>query len=119
MIGWLLIATGLLQAIVTDLGQGWALSGTPRGWPGAAAADLVANMAWPVGGALMAATFVLFPSGSMPQQGRVWPWVLPLGCLGAVVTMAGWATGDEVSRGPGERSQPAAERVGAERPALL
>ena len=96
VIGWLLIAT-VLQAIVSDLGQGWALSGTPRGWPGAAVADLVANAVWPVGGALMAAMFVLFPSGSAPQQGKVWPWVLPLACLGSVVTMAGWATGDEVS----------------------
>src|SRR3954451_9501469 len=98
VIGWLLIATGLLvQAIVSDLGQGWALSGTSRGWPGAADADLAANSVWAVGGAIMAATFVLFPDGSAPQQGRVWPWVLPLGCLGSVVLMAGWATGDDVS----------------------
>ena len=98
-IGWLLIATGLVNAIVSDLAQGWVLAGTVRGWPGTVAVDLVVNTAWPIGGALMAATFVLFPSGSPPQQGRVWPWVLPLGCLGAVVTMAGWATGDEVTEG--------------------
>jgi len=98
VIGWLLIATGLLQqAIASDLGQAWALYGTSQGWPGAAAADLAALTAWPVGGALAAATFVLFPDGSPPQQGRVWPWVLPLACLGSVVLMAGWATGDEVS----------------------
>ena len=98
-IGWLLIATGLVNAIVSDFAQGWALVGTGRGWPGAVAADLVFNMSWPIGGVLMAATFVLFPDGSFPQQGRVWPWVLPLGCLGAVVAMAGWATGDEVTAG--------------------
>ncbi len=98
-IGWLLIATGLVNAIVSDLAQGWVLAGTVRAWPGTVAVDLVVNTAWPIGGALMAATFVLFPSGSPPQQGRVWPWVLPLGCLGAVVTMAGWATGDEVTEG--------------------
>ena len=98
-IGWLLIATGLVSAIVSDFAQGWALVGTVRGWPGAVAADLVFNMSWPIGGVLMAATFVLFPDGSPPQQGKVWPWVLPLGCLGAVVTMAGWATGDEVTAG--------------------
>ena len=98
-IGWLLIATGLVSAIVSDFAQGWALAGTVRGWPGAVAADLVFNMSWPIGGVLMAATFVLFPDGSPPQQGKVWPWVLPLGCLGAVVTMAGWATGDEVTAG--------------------
>jgi signal transduction histidine kinase len=98
-IGWLLIATGLVNAIVSDLAQGWVLAGTVRAWPGTVAVDLVVNTAWPIGGALMAATFVLFPSGSPPQRGRVWPWVLPLGCLGAVVTMAGWATGDEVTEG--------------------
>ena len=99
VIGWLLIANGLLQAVTSDLGQGWALYGTPRGWPGTDAASLASVTSWPAGGVLLAATFVLFPSGSMPQQGRVWPWVLPLGCLGAVVTTAGWATGDEVSAG--------------------
>lgn len=95
-IGWLLIATGLLQAVVTDLGQGWALSGTARGWPGSAAADLAANSAWAVGGGLMAATFVLFPDGRLPRSGRVWPWVLPVGGIGSVVLLAGWATGDQV-----------------------
>lgn len=97
VIGWLLIATGLLQAIVSDLGQGWALVGTSRGWPGSAVADLAANSSWTVGGALMAATFVLFPDGRRPQSGRVWPWVVPLGGIGSVITLAGWATGQQVS----------------------
>lgn len=96
VIGWLLIAAGLLQAIVSDLGQGWALVGTSRGWPGSALADLAANSSWTVGGALMAATFVLFPNGRRPASGRVWPWVLPVGGIGSVVLLAGWATGDQV-----------------------
>ena len=96
VIGWLLIATGMLQAIASDLSQGWALWGTSRGWFGAALADLVANSSWTVGGALMAATFVLFPNGRRPETGRVWPWVLPLGGIGSLVTLAGWSTGDQV-----------------------
>lgn len=96
-VGRLLIATGLVQAIVNDLAQAWALAGTPRGWAGAGPADLAANSNWPIGGALLAATFVLFPSGTLPSSGRVWPWVLPLGCIGSVVLMAGWATGDQMS----------------------
>ena len=97
VIGWVLIAAGLLQGVVSDLGQGWALAGTPRGWSGSAVADLAASCAWALGGALMAATFVLFPDGRLPQAGRLWPWVLPLGGIGSVVTLAGWATGDQVS----------------------
>lgn len=97
VIGWLLIATGLLQAIVSDLGQGWALAGTAMGWPGSALADLAANSSWTVGGALMAATFVLFPDGRRPRSGGVWAWVLPVGGIGSVVLLAGWATGDQVS----------------------
>jgi signal transduction histidine kinase len=96
LIGRLLIATGLLQAVVSDLGQGWALSGTPRGWPGSAVADLAANSVWALGGGLMAATFVLFPDGRLPRSGRVWPWVLPVGGIGTLVLLAGWATGDQV-----------------------
>jgi signal transduction histidine kinase len=97
VIGWLLIVTGLLQAIVSDLGQGWALVGTSQGLPGSAFADLVANSSWPLGGALMAATFVLFPNGHRPASSRVWPWVLPVGGIGSVVLLAGWVTGDQVS----------------------
>ena len=96
LIGWLLIATGLLQAVVSDLGQGWALFGTSREWPGTAVADLAANSAWAVGGGLMAATFVLFPDGRLPRSGRVWPWVLPVAGIGSLVLLAGWATGDQV-----------------------
>jgi signal transduction histidine kinase len=96
-VGRLLIAIGLAQAIVNDLAQAWALAGTSRGWAGAAPADLVANSNWPIGGALLAATFVIFPSGTLPRSGKVWPWVLPLGCIGSVVLMAGWATGDQMS----------------------
>lgn len=97
VIGWLLSATGLLNAFVSDLGQGWALAGTAHGWPGADLADLAASSQWSVGGLLIAATFVLFPTGTLPNRGRVWPWVLPLGGLGAVVLLAGWMTGDQVS----------------------
>ena len=97
VIGWLLIATGLLQAIVSDLGQAWALVGTSRGWPGSALADLAASCSWTVGGALMAATFVLFPDGRRPPSGRIRPWVLPLAGVGSVVLLAGWATGQQVS----------------------
>ncbi len=96
-IGRLLCATGLVQALVTDLGQGWALSGTPRGWPGAELADLAANSQWPVGGILLAATFVLFPNGTLPRPGTVWRWVVPLGGVGTLVLLAGWMTGSDVA----------------------
>jgi len=94
VIAWLVIATGLLQAVVSDLGQGWALAGTPGGWPGAAYVDLAANSVWALGGGLMAATFLLFPDGRLPRDGRVWRWVLPVAGIGALVLLAGWATGD-------------------------
>jgi hypothetical protein len=97
VIGWVLIAAGLLQGLVSDVGQGWALAGTARGWSGAAVADLAASCAVGPRGALMAATFVLFPDGRLPRAGRLWPWVLPLAGIGSVVTLAGWATGDQVS----------------------
>lgn len=95
-IGLLLIATGFVQA-VSDLGQGYALFGTSRGWPAAALVDLAASSSWAIGGGLMAATLVLFPDGRLPGAGRVWSWVLPLGSVSSVLLLAGWATGDQVA----------------------
>jgi signal transduction histidine kinase len=96
-IGWLLIATGLVQAIVSDLGQAWALFGTPRGWAGATYLDLAASSTWALAAGLMIATFVLFPDGRPPESGWAWPWVLPVGGIGCLVLFAGWATGDRMT----------------------
>ncbi|HJQ06552.1 MAG TPA: histidine kinase [Nocardioides sp.] len=96
-IGILLVVNGLLQAVVTDLAQGYALTGTPHHWPTAAAVDLVASSSWAVSGAVLPAILVLFPDGTLPTSGRIWPWVLPLGCLGSLLTLAGWATGPRVA----------------------
>lgn len=96
-IGWLMVANGVVIAVLCDLAQGYALAGTRRQWPAAAHLDLIANSFWAVGGMLLAATFVLFPTGTLPRQGRVWPWVLPLGTVGGLVLLAGWMTGDDVT----------------------
>ncbi|GAB4006796.1 sensor histidine kinase [Nocardioides ultimimeridianus] len=96
-IGVLLVVNGLLQAVVTDLAQDYALTGTPHHWPGAAIVDLIASCTWAVSGAVLPAILVLFPDGTLPSTGRLWPWVLPLGCLGSGLTLAGWATGSRVA----------------------
>jgi len=86
-VGWLLAAGGVLTAF-SDAAQGWALRGHEEGWPGVAAADLLANSIWLASGALTVATFLIFPSGHLVS--RSWAWVLALGVLGSSLGTVGW-----------------------------
>lgn len=95
-IGWLFCGFGLLNAIASDLFQGWGLRAAAESWPGGPLAEWIASSSWLVSGYGWALTFALFPTGRLPgPRWRVLPWV---GALGLVLGTAGWALSPDRGR---------------------
>jgi signal transduction histidine kinase len=88
-VGWLLIGSGLFNAITADLAQGWGLRAAQQGWPAGPAAEALAMTSWLPSGVGLALVFLRFPDGRLlSPRWRVVEIALVLGC---VVAVPGWA----------------------------
>lgn len=87
-IGWLLVAQGLLAALVGDLAQGWGFRAAERGWAFGPPAEFVATGSWLPTAPLGVAVLLLFPNGHLIS--RRWSLVLWLSIIGALVAQPGW-----------------------------
>ena len=82
LVGWLFCWFGLLEAVMADLAQAWALRGAEEGWPGVVPAEAVSLISWLPSGLGWTLTFLLFPDGRLPgPRWRIVPWI----------AFAGWA----------------------------
>jgi signal transduction histidine kinase len=90
VIGRLFLGFALLNAVASDLAQGWAL----RGLPGGLVAEWVNLSSWLPSGYGWILTFVLFPDGRL---GR-WRPVVWAGTAGLVLAVAGWGLNPDTGR---------------------
>jgi signal transduction histidine kinase len=93
VIGWLLIAQGLVAALAGDLAQGWGLRAAAQGWPLGPPAEFVATASWLPTAPLGVAVLLLFPTGRLIA--RRWSLVIGLSVIGVLAAEPGWVFNPE------------------------
>jgi signal transduction histidine kinase len=88
-IGWLFCVFALVNAVMADAAQGWALRAADEGWSGADAAYIVSSAGRQPSGLAWILTFLLIPGGRLPS--RRWRAVVGVAAVGTVLTMSGWS----------------------------
>ena len=88
-IGWLFCIFALVNAVMADAAQAWALRAADEGWGGADAAYLVSSAGRQPSGMAWILTFLLIPGGHLPS--RRWRTVVGVAAVGTVLTMSGWS----------------------------
>jgi signal transduction histidine kinase len=89
-VGWLLLGSGLFNAVAADLAQGWGLRAAQQGWPAGPAAEALALTSWLPSGVGLALVFLRFPDGRLPgPRWRAAEIALVLGCVAAI---PGWVS---------------------------
>ena len=88
-IGWLFCGFALVNAVMADAAQGWALRAADEGWGGADAAYLVSSAGRQPSGLAWILTFLLIPGGRLPS--RRWLAVVGVAAVGTILTMSGWS----------------------------
>jgi signal transduction histidine kinase len=88
-IGWLFCIFALVNAVMADAAQGWALRAADEGWRGADVAYLVSSAGRQPSGLAWILTFLLIPGGRLPS--RRWRAVVGLAAAGSLLTMTGWS----------------------------
>ena len=88
-VGWLLLATGVSNALVADLAQGYGLRAAEEGWPHGPFFEWLSIASWMFGGALLMGIFLLFPDGRLAS--RRWHAVIGLMAVALAVGIPGWA----------------------------
>jgi signal transduction histidine kinase len=87
-VGWLLLATGVINAFVSDLAQGYGLRAAAEGWPHGPLFEWISYANWTIGGALLAMTFLVFPDGHLAsRRSRV---VIAVVALGVGLSVPGY-----------------------------
>jgi signal transduction histidine kinase len=88
LIGWLLLANGLENALASDLAQGWGLRAAVEGWPAGPLAEAIVTASWLPQAPVFVLIVLLFPAGRL--QGRRWSLLVTAGTVGAVLGTVGW-----------------------------
>jgi len=88
-IGWLFIATGLLNGVAADAAQGWALRAAQNGWRGGPVCEWVSLWSWIPASIGIVLVFLLFPDGRPPD--RRWRVVAWVNVVGVALALPGWA----------------------------
>ena len=102
MIGWLLLAVGVENALALDLAQGYGLRAAAEGWPGGPVAEAIVMAGWLPQAPALVLIVLLFPTDRLP--GRRWWLVVWMSVLGAALAEPGWVlnplSGGEYAAGP-------------------
>ena len=88
LIGWLLLAVGVENALAADLAQGWGLRAAAEGWPAGPLGEAIVTASWLPQAPVFALIVLLFPSDRLP--GRRWSLVVAAGAVGAALGTVGW-----------------------------
>ncbi|MCU1589521.1 MAG: putative two-component system sensor kinase [Frankiales bacterium] len=87
-LGWMFCGFALLNAVASDVAQGWALRAVQEGWAGADAGVLTSTASWLPSGLGWILTFLLFPDGKL--RSRRWRPVVLVAGIGALLAVPGW-----------------------------
>jgi signal transduction histidine kinase len=102
VIGWLLLAVGVENALAADLAQGYGLRAAAEGWPGGPVAEAIVTASWLPQAPAFVLIVLLFPTDRLP--GRTWWLVVWMSVLGVALAEPGWVlnplTGGEYAAGP-------------------
>jgi signal transduction histidine kinase len=88
VIGWLLLAVGVENALAADLAQCWGLRAAAEGWPAGPLGEAIVTASWLPQGPVFALIMLSFPTDRLP--GRRWSLVVGAGAVGAVLGTVGW-----------------------------
>jgi signal transduction histidine kinase len=88
VIGWLLLAVGVENALAADLAQGWGLRAAAEGWPGGPVAEAIATASWLPQAPAFVLIMLLFPTDRLP--GRRWSLLVWAAAAGAGLGTVGW-----------------------------
>lgn len=92
-IGRLLVAVGLVNAVTSDLAQGWGLRAGSEGWPAGPLAEGVWAATWLLQAPILVLILLLFPTNRLPAPH--WKAVVWASVLGAGVAEVGWTLNPE------------------------
>jgi len=102
VIGWLLLAVGVENALALDLAQGYGLRAAAEGWPGGPVAEAIVMAGWLPQAPAFVLIVLLFPTDRLP--GRRWWLVVWMSVLGVALAEPGWVlnplSGGEYAAGP-------------------
>jgi hypothetical protein len=102
VIGWLLLAVGVENALAADLAQGYGLRAAAEGWPGGPVAEAIVTASWLPQAPAFVLIVLLFPTDRLP--GQTWWLVVWMSVLGVALAEPGWVlnplTGGEYAAGP-------------------
>ena len=102
VIGWLLLAVGVENALALDLAQGYGLRAAAEGWPGGPVAEAIVMAGWLPQAPALVLIVLLFPTDRLP--GRRWWLVVWMSVLGVALAEPGWVlnplSGGEYAAGP-------------------
>ncbi|MEA3218300.1 MAG: hypothetical protein QOJ19_4456, partial [Acidimicrobiia bacterium] len=88
-IGWLLVVAGYLNALTSDLPQGWGLRAAGHGWPAGPFGEWLNAWSWAPGFVWLVLLLVLFPTGRLPS--RRWWVVVGTVVVGTMLTAVAWS----------------------------
>jgi signal transduction histidine kinase len=95
-IGWLFCGFALLNALSSDLAEGWGLRAAAEGWPAGPVGEAFVASSWLASGYGWILTFLLFPDGHLP--GRRWRVVAWAGTAGVALALPAWALSPDRGR---------------------
>jgi len=102
VIGWLLLAVGVENALAADLAQGYGLRAAAEGWPGGPVAEAIVTASWLPQAPAFVLIVLLLPTDRLP--GQTWWLVVWMSVLGVALAEPGWVlnplTGGEYAAGP-------------------
>ena len=88
-IGWLFIASGIIDGALSDAAQGWGLRAAEHGWPGGPFGEWFSLSSWIATAPLGVLLFLWFPDGHLTRRG--WQIVAWASIVGAAVALPGFA----------------------------
>jgi len=88
-VGWILLISGVQDAVLANLAPAYGLRASGEGWPLGPLAEWIGFASWPLGAVAWSLALLFVPTGHLP--GPRWRLVAWTSCLGYLLYVAGWS----------------------------